>query len=521
MFKRTKNEIKMYLKYKISILIFAALIFSSCKKTYLDRVPYTSGVLNTAIMTEADLGTAVNGSYATLRSYYLFGASISIKGDLMADNTFITTSNSGRYIGQNNFSMINTDAYAANFWSLGYTAIKYANTVINNTLGLSTANANQYVGEAYAIRALMYFELVRNFAHAYTLAPNDPGIPLVPDNLSYDPSSIIEVHPKRNTVKEVYTQIIADLEKAYSLMTVYRGTAYFSKYAARAIEARVYQNMGDWTNAQKTALDVINNSGWVMLSSTAYVNPSGSFGTTLTNGSYAGQESSTANTYSPGGYWAAGAPQTSTKNETLFEVASDLTNNNAFEQIGSLYLKQGGGYGDICATDTLYNLYSATDVRKGLIPRAPAGYRSGQAGNLNLCYKYPNAFASGDRDDVKVIRLSDVILITAEAYYNLSDPTNALLYLNKVAKQRDASFAGYASAGSQILEDILTERRKELAFEGQRLWDLVRLNRSWTKYRNQSPLTTIAATATNPYIIYPIPLVEINANPNITQNPNY
>ena len=115
MFKRTKNEIKMNLKYKISILIFAALIFSSCKKTYLDRVPYTSGVLNTSIMTEADLGTAVNGSYATLRSYYLFGASISIKGDLMADNTFITTSNSGRYIGQNNFSMINTDAYAANF----------------------------------------------------------------------------------------------------------------------------------------------------------------------------------------------------------------------------------------------------------------------------------------------------------------------------------------------------------------------------------------------------------------------
>jgi hypothetical protein len=149
------------------------------------------------------------------------------------------------------------------------------------------------------------------------------------------------------------------------------------------------------------------------------------------------------------------------------------------------------------------------------------GYRSGQAGAVNLCYKYPNAFAAGDRDDIKVIRLADVMLIAAEAYYNTADPTNALLYLNKVAKQRDASFAGYTSTGTQILEDILIERRKELAFEGQRLFDLLRLGRSWTKYRNQNPLSTLAVTPTNPQVIYPIPLGEINANANIQQNPGY
>ena len=60
--------------------------------------------------------------------------------------------------------------------------------------------------------------------------------------------------PARGTVKDDYTKIIADLEQAYTLMTQYRGTAFLSKYAARGIEARVYQNMGDWANAKTTAL---------------------------------------------------------------------------------------------------------------------------------------------------------------------------------------------------------------------------------------------------------------------------
>jgi hypothetical protein len=80
------------------------------------------------------------------------------------------------------------------------------------------------------------------------------------------------------------------------------------------------------------------------------------------------------------------------------------------------------------------------------------------------------------------------------------------------------------------LEDILIERRKELAFEGSRLWDLVRLQRAYTKVQNVSnaiPSLTLAVTpanntvAPNTQLIFPIPLTEINANPNIAQNPSY
>jgi hypothetical protein len=177
----------------------------------------------------------------------------------MADNAFVTTSNSGRYISMNTYIFTTTDAYATTVWPNSYVVIKNANNVINSTVASQgTPNINQYVGEAYAVRALMHFELVRNFAKPYTVDPNSPGVPIVK---VYDQSS----KPARNTVKEVYTQIISDLEKAYSMMTVYRGTGYFSKYAARALEARVYQHMGDWANAKTVALDVVSSEGYASI----------------------------------------------------------------------------------------------------------------------------------------------------------------------------------------------------------------------------------------------------------------
>jgi len=490
------QQMKIFMKLYIPIFI-ACMLLASCKKSFLDKKPYNANNLSTAITNETDLKVAVTGMYSGLRATDLYARTLPVKGDLMADNAYVTTANSGRYITLNNFAFNNTDAYAAGVWSNAYVVIKYANTIINTNLPTS-AVVTQAQGEAYAVRALMHFELVRNFATAYTVDKTKPGIAIVTDFKQ-------DALPPRNTVQEVYASVIADLEKAYSLMTQYRGTAYFSKYAARAIEARVYQNMGDWANAKTTALDVISNSGWAMLSSAAYVSPS----TTTTPVTTA---------YSPGGYWANPAVQTSTKNETLFEVACDLASNNGFDQIGYIYLTVGGGYGDLLATQELASLYSATDVRKWL---SPIGTRSGQSGTVYLCYKYPNPANGVDKDDIKVIRLSDVILIAAEAYYNSSDIANANLYLNKVAQQRDPAFAGYANTGVQVLEDILTERRKELAFEGSRLWDLIRLQRSWTKTKNQNPLTTVSVTPSSTALLYPIPVTELNANPNMSQNSGY
>jgi len=498
---------KLRIKYIAAPLLGLMVLATSCNKSYLDKKPYNAAPLNEAIKSEGDLLVGLAGTYASLRSTNLYGRTLPVKGDLMGDNTFITTSNSGRYISMNNYVFTSADADATGIWTSGYVSIKYANTVITSGGSLTaTANINQYIGEAYAIRALMLFELVRNFAKPYTVDPNAAGVPIV---TAYN----IDAKPARPTVKDDYTQIIADLEKAYSLITTYRGTGYFSKYAARLLEARVYQFMGDWANAKATATDVITNSGWSLMSAATYVSPSGTLGT---SGNATPRPS-----YSPGGLWANPSPQTSTKNETMFEVLSDLLLNNGFDQIGFIYLQVGGGYGDVLATPELYNLYSATDVRRGLIPSVAAPYRSGQAGQTYLCYKYSNPDGSGDRDDTKVIRYVDAYLILAEANYNLGDIVNANLNLNKVATQRDPAFTGYANAGAQVLEDILTERRKEFAFEGYRFYDLTRLNRSWTKVKNQSPLVTVAVTPATAGNLLPIPQTELDANKSMTQNPGY
>jgi hypothetical protein len=476
-------KLRTYQYILLAILLPSMVSITSCTKKFLTDKPYTSLLTTDAVKSESDLLAILTGNYSNLRATDLYGRTLPVRGDLMADNTFVITANSGRYIQMNTFTQTKLDAFALGVWQNAYIGMKNADFIINNaSKATPSANVNQYVGEAYAIRALMLFELVRNFSNPYTVSSTGIGVPII---LDFNRDTI----PARSSIKDVYTQVISDLEKAYSLMTVYRGSSYFSKYSARALEARVYQTMGDWPNSLTTSLDVVSASGAALLDSAAYLS-----------------------------YWASPTAQASTKNETLFEVESDAVTNNQFDQIGFIYLAAGGGYGDILATPDLFNIYAPNDVRKRLIL---AGTRSGQNGTAYLCQKYVNAANTADKDDTKVLRLSDIILIAAEAYYNASDFPNANKYLNMVAQKRDKTIAPYANTGAQVLEDILTERRKELAFEGSRFWDLLRLQRSYTKVVNQNPAQTIAVTPSNFQLVFPIPKTEMDANPNMKQNPSY
>jgi hypothetical protein len=477
-----------------SIKIFVAaglmmITLGSCKKSFLDLKPYDALPLSDALVSEANMNTAVNGMYSGLRSGNLYGRTLPVKGDLMADNEYVKAANSGRYLDFNDYNIIVSNTNAQGIWTDAYAVIKNANLIINSTLA-ANANVNQFKGEAYAVRALLYFELVRNFAKPYTVDPASLGVPVI---TSFDQSSL----PVRNTIADVYKQINNDLNQAYSLMTqnlngsmTLAGTgtvrtfnsSYFTKYAARGLQAKVYMHMGDWANAKAAALDVVNNSGITLVSNASFVS-----------------------------YWKNPTP-VSSKVETLFEVSSDAASNLG---TGSLaYILDPAGYGDIVSTTDLYNQYSATDVRKQLI--IPSG-------GFLVINKYSNASNAADKDDTKVLRFADVLLILAEAYARTSDEPNALVRLNQVAKNRDASFAGYASAGAQLISDIINERRKELAFEGDRFFDLQRLNLPINKVRREGPLQSIPVAAGDFRRIFPIPQAETDVNPNIRaqQNPGY
>lgn len=468
-------------KYKVIWLAVFVATFASCSKSFLELAPPTSVSPETALSTEADLLVATRGMYAGLRtgvtigttSYApdAFGRTIPVIGDVMADNAYQSSQNTNRYTLYNSYSFAVTDGNALGFWASLYAVILRANNIINSTVTAS-ANVDEAKGEAYAVRALCYFTLVRYFARPYTDDPSKLGVPII---TTYD----ADLKPERSKIADVYTLIVNDLTKAYDLMTIYTNSSQFSKYAAKGLLAKVYLTMGDMANAKTAALDVINNSGFNTVAAADYA-----------------------------AYWTNTAVRVD-KMETLFEVSSDAVNNLSFDALAYLY-SQSGNYGDFLVATDLYALFGANDVRKSLYPTGnrPAGV---PAVFIN---KYTGL--SGDRSDTKVLRMSEMYLIAAEASVAANE-ADALTYVNEITSRRGAD--PIASTGATLYEDIINERRKELAFEGDRYPDLQRLKREVVRSTNY-PAAARNILYSNYRRLLPIPQSEVDANPSIKSQQN-
>ena len=455
----------------VTTVLFLSL--ASCEKSFLELKPPTSLTPEFALATEADLQVALRGAYAGLKSTALYGRSLMVLGDMMADNTYQSALNTNRYTNFNLYNYLVTDGDVSGLWNASYTVILRANNIINSPIA-DNANIQQIKGEAYAIRALAYYNLVRYFGSPYTLDPSKLGVPIV---TTYQ----ADLKPERAKIADVYALINKDLNQAYTLMTKFTNSSQFSKYSAKALQAKVYLTMGDKTNAKAAALDVITNSGFTAISSAAHT-----------------------------GYWAGVAPRTD-KVETLLEISFDAVANNAFDALSYIYL-QSGNYGDMLCSSELYDLFETTDIRKSL-------YATGIRGGLASVFVNKYGSFTGDHSDTKVIRMSEMYLIAAEASYP-SNTADALKYVNEVTSRRGAT--AIASSGSALLEDIITERRKELAFEGERYLDMQRLQRNIVRSKNY-PASALSIDFTNFRRIMPIPQGELDANPNIKsqQNPGW
>ena len=455
----------------VTTVLFLSL--ASCEKSFLELKPPTSLTPEFALATEADLQVALRGAYAGLKSTALYGRSLMVLGDMMADNTYQSALNTNRYTNFNLYNYLVTDGDVAGLWNASYSVILRANNIINSPIA-DNANIQQIKGEAYAIRALAYFNLVRYFGSPYTLDPSKLGVPII---TTYQ----ADLKPERAKIADVYTLINKDLTQAFTLMTKFTNSSQFSKYSAKALQAKVYLAMGDKTNAKTAALDVITNSGFTAISSAAHT-----------------------------GYWAGVAPRTD-KVETLLEISFDAVANNAFDALPYIYL-QSGNYGDMLCSSELYDLFETTDIRKSL-------YATGIRGGLASVFVNKYGSFTGDHSDTKVIRMSEMYLIAAEASYP-SNTADALKYVNEVTSRRGAT--AIASSGSALLEDIITERRKELAFEGERYLDMQRLQRNIARSKNY-PAAALSIDFTNYRRIMPIPQGELDANPSIKsqQNPGW
>jgi len=470
------------------ILIFSAVVFSviisSCTKQ-LDLDPKDALTNDQALSTIDGVNSAVVGMYASLRDVSYYGRSIFIYGDLSADDIYLSVSNSNRYLTTYQRSYSSTDADARTMWTAMYSSIARANNIINSVDNVSATQAEKDFakGQALFIRALGYFDLVRVFAKPYNQGNGSQlGVPVV---LVSD----IKSYPARNTVTEVYNQVISDLKSAKTLLSATTANDKFtiSKYAASALLSRVYLYKGDNINAVAEAKVVTDNSDFA-------VTPAASL----------------ADFYTTAG-----------GKEEIFTVKFNTTESLGSDNLGQLYLKPG--YGDIRVSPDLIAVFDKVNDARYTSFIAPFKGSPGEFENN----KYTGQDNTLGLYSPKVLRLSEILLNKAEAENKLGgQDTQALADLNAVRTKRGLG-ALTGVSGTNLLTAILLERRKEFMFEGQRFFDLMRngitMERSFCNSPLSIPSPQCSLVPSNPKIIAPLPQIELDANSAISgqQNPSY
>ncbi|MFC5044206.1 RagB/SusD family nutrient uptake outer membrane protein [Aquimarina hainanensis] len=449
----------------IYICLSAVVSFTSCTTSDLDPTLAQEKQLEGSISSTEDLAGVLRGAYSrmTVRQYY--GRDFIIHNEVRTDNVF-ANGNSGRFQTPATFNY--TADGNPGIWTHAYRVIASANIILGTDVSSfdettsDISEAKHIQGQAYAIRALAHFDLLRNYGQQHV--GGTLGIPYVTefrgDNLT----------PSRNTIEEVKKFIFEDLNMAFNTMSDAHydsSKETMSKYTAKAIESKVALYFGMYNEAKAAAELVINSGLYSIVPKDNYVNS-----------------------------FAIDAAQNS-----IFELAYSDIDNLDSNSLGFIY--KGDVYGDIEVLENVSNLYEAGDVRADIL-----GMEDERLRNLG---KYP---ALNGYDNVPIIRFEEVILNYAEALFETGG--DALTQINLLTAERGAS----AYTAPLTKDDILNERRKELIFEGFRYDDLLRTQKNIEKI---DPKQNISQSI--PYgdhrMAMPIPQVELDANSNMDQNKGY
>lgn len=460
---------------KITIILFAVALLGtlfSCSEDYLEPTLAQEKDVRTSVNVTNDLKGVLNAAYNMMTYYAYYGRDYIIYGEVRSDNSF-ANGKSGRFVTAAAMTLGNNDGYALETWATIYQVIARANIVINaSDIEGDETEIKHFQGQAYAMRALAHFDLLKLYGQQHVTEPGaDPtlGVPYI---TVYKGDDLL---PIRNTVADVKDKINSDLDQALTLMSESLNDAsryYITTHAVNALKARVALYFKDWAVAKSACEAVIGSGVFQIVEADAFA-----------------------------GIWKTDSPVNS-----ILELAFSSTDN---ENINGLqYIYRGTSYGDVETLNDLSDLYEATDVR---------GFVNGMIGmegtKIRNMGKYPSIDYS---DDIFLIRYEEVILTYAEALFELNnaDP-NALTELNKIPARRNATL--YTEATK---DNILLERRKELAFEGFRFDDLARTG---SDIPLVDPLKqTHGGPAYGSYkFAFPIPRAELLANSKMVQNFNY
>lgn len=452
--------------------LIVGIALTACN-SQLDIQPANAVDVSQALKTSKDVKATLIGAYANLGSANLYGGGIYVYADLLAstgtDINFFGTFQGLTQISNKQIPIDNT--FVSGVWLNAYTTINNVNEVLGALGVVSNLDRNRVEGEARFIRASMYFELVKLFARAWNDGnPNtNPGVPIVltPTHSLDDANAA----PARNTVKEVYDQIITDLTIAEAKLPPPDNETYYyaTTGAAAAQLARVYLSQGANALARDAANRVIGSGYYRLVSNYADEFP------------YIGR-----------------AVRIYNKSEDIF--ALQVSEQQGLNNMNTYYAQSNlGGRGDIEIASDFLNTFPAGDSRLGM-------FTDDGSGALFYSDKFDNLYGN-----VKILRLAEMYLIRAEG--NLKAGTTVGdTPLNDINAVRDR--AGVAPLGSVTVQDILDERRWELAFEGQWLFD-------YKRSATDIPTAPAPTSWASPKLIFPIPQRERIVNPNLAQNDGY
>lgn len=405
-------------------------------------------------------------------------------GAVASDEILIGTGNGGQGQFENRWQYsqdVTTGGGVTSGWGAYYSMLEQTNRFLEVTDTIprrssqDSAIVRQIRGQLLTLRAMAHFELLERYStNIGTYDPNAPAVPVVTRPLDQFAA------PKRNTSGEVVAQIETDLRTAWDLLPA-SGTfsdTTISRITVTAFHARVALHKRAWQQAVDSATKVINSG----------VRPL-------------------------------------TGNATLFaQVWTDETFNT---EVLYRVKRSGTSVGDIWTTAGNAPFYSPSGKLRSTFTTADirvVPYFGSLTGTL--VRKFFVSPLGGRRVDVKYLRTAEMYLIRAEAYAELGGAANIVLGAADLNFLRSVRIAGYTAqtfaTAPALVDAVLQERFKELCFEGFRFFDLKRRGLAVDRIATDVTSTNWQTLpAGNFRFALPIPVAELQANPNVAQNPGY
>ncbi len=511
----------MKTKINLIILICGIMGFTACD---LDEYPYGFYSEDNFYKTEGDAKAAIMYAYSTLtyieysRALYFIGDMpteiLTTKGDASVDNRALNTWRIDNF---------DTNGTLVNFFKYSYIAINRANAVIKKMpdTDIDQRIKDQYLGEAYFLRAYNYFCLSRNFG-------------LVPMHYDVVETLAQTAAPLAANMDEIYDLMIDDCIRAEGLLPVYSSPTMgrIDKVGAQALLAKIYLYAASAKKNNVPLYKDMNKDVNAMYDEAKkYAGRVIGLDPEFQQTSY-GFENDLLSIYDVENFGGK---------ENIFLMSMDRTGEEEgqyskiskmflpYIEGATIYLKQGDkneyikshdGWGEYRTELGFYNQFDDNDLRKKYLivdkvydenGNLKAEWKPDGYGDFEYPFsrKYIDPKFDGDKTSTRpfLIRYSDIALVYAEAAGPTTEAYNAVNFI------RNRAGLGNLAPGLQLdafREKVYEERKFEMAYEGDRMYDI----RRWGRIGDIQEVKD-AGLSESQYTFYPLPQSEINLNPSL------